>query len=111
MPVGHVDAAHLLVGLPDHPNLFGRLDEIEWQRRRQQLRRNAARIARLLGGEWKSALAAEHLVVRFLHLLGRPGLEHRVISIADVRRLLTAVPVANIGVGGVWPYRAAAQSR
>ncbi len=112
MLVSHVDTAHHVIALPDHPHFLGCLDEIEWLRRCQQLPGNAARIAGRLGGKRKSALAGQHLVVRLLHLPRRPGLEHRVLGVADVRRHLAgAIPVAMERIGGVLPDRAAAQSR
>jgi hypothetical protein len=111
MPIRHVDTAHHVIGLPDHPHLPGRLDEIERLRRRQQLLGNTAWIAGLLGGEWKAALARERFFVGLLHLLRRPRFQHRVLAVADVQRHLAAIPVADIGMGGVCLDRAATQSR
>ena len=64
-----------------------------------------------MGGERKSALARQHLVVGELHLLGRPGFERWISGVADVQRHLAAIPIADVGMGRVWPNGAAAQSR
>ena len=65
-----------------------------------------------MGRERKSALAAQHLVVRLLHLLRGPGLEHRVLGVAEMQRhLARAIPVAMVGMGGVLLNRAVAHAR
>src|SRR5215475_4631984 len=104
MLAGEVDAAHHVVALPDHPYLFRPLDEIHWLDRIEQLPGNAARIAPPLGGERQAALAAEHLLVRGLHLRGGPRLEDRIVDIADRRRHLSGtVEVAVKRIGRMLP--------
>src|SRR6266436_4391597 len=102
MLVGQVDAAHHVIALPDHPHLFRRLDEVHRLDWIEQLPGNAARITSPLGRERQAALAAEHLLVRGLHLRGGPGLEDRIIDVADRRRHLPGtVEVAVKRVGGM----------
>ena len=74
-----IDAAHLLVPLPDDPDLLRRLDEIDGLRHEQQLARNAAGPAAGLGAE--GAVAVAHHVIVHAHLRGRPWLEIGVVGI------------------------------
>src|ERR1700730_18494491 len=106
MLVGKIDAAHHVIALPDHPHLLGRLDEIERLDRIKQLPGNAARITSPLGGERKAPLAAEHPVIRNLHLSGGPGLEDWILDGADRRRHLPgALQAAVKRMGGILPAR------
>ena len=82
MAVGKIDAAYHVVALPDHPNFFRRLDEIERLRWVQQLPRDAARVAPSLSTERETALPLQVLFIRSAHLRRRPGLQHRVFVIA-----------------------------
>src|SRR2546430_11109949 len=95
--------SHHVVALPDHPDLFRRLDEIERFGRIEQLPRHPAGIAARLGGEWHLANAGDHLIIGRFHLGGGPRLEHRVLPIAHPdRHLLTdAVIVAVVREVGV----------
>src|SRR5262245_16864791 len=112
MAGGHVDPAHHVIALPDHPHHLGRLDEIEGLRRCEELLGDSTRIARRLSRERKPALSRADVLVRLLHLLRRPGFQHWVFGVADMRRHLTrAVAIAVEGMGRVLPYRTAAQSR
>src|SRR5256885_16766662 len=112
MLVGEIDAAHHLVALPDHPHLLRRLDEIEWLRRIKQLPWDAAGVAPRLGGERHLSLAAERLVIRRLHLRGGPGLEHRVLVVAEPDgHLPRAVEIAVIWLVGDGLNRAAHAGR
>src|SRR5207302_1701416 len=112
MLVGHIDAAHPLIFLPNHPHHLWGLDEIERFGREQQLPGDAARIAGSLGGEPKSPLATENLVIRVLHLLGSPRLEHGVLGVADVVRNLPRTGLITVEwMGRILPDRPAAKSR
>src|SRR6266550_8095516 len=111
MLVRHIDAAHPLIFLPDHPHHLGGLDEVERLGREQQLSGDAARIATSLSGEPKAPLASEHLVIRVLHLLGSPRLEDRVLGVADVVRHLSGTGlIAMERMGRILPDRPAAES-
>jgi hypothetical protein len=83
MLVGEVDAAHHVVALPDHPHLFGGLDEVERLEWPQKLAGNASRIASRLRRKGNVAHALQYLVVGRLNLRCRPRLEHRVFRIGD----------------------------
>src|ERR1700726_3345824 len=112
MLIGKIDAAYHVVALPDHPHLLGRLDEIERLDRIEQLPGNAARITSPLGGERKAPLAAEHLVIRNLHLSGGPGLEDWILDVADRRRHLPgAIQVAVKRMGGILRDRTVPDAR
>src|ERR1700731_1022773 len=112
MLIGKIDAASHVVALPDHPHLLGRLDEIERLDRIEQLPGNAARITSPLGGERKAPLAAEYLVIRDLHLSGGPGLENRILDVADGwRHLPGAIQVAVKWMGGILLNRTVSGAR
>ena len=73
--VGHIqiDPAYLLLPLPEHPDLFGRLDEEDRLGGEQQLPRRAAGPATRL--RRKCAMSVEDLLVVFAHQLLRPFLQ------------------------------------
>src|SRR5882757_6817836 len=102
MLVGEIDAADHVVALPDHPHLLWHLDEIERLDRIEQLPGDATGPASRLRAERKSPPAAEHLFIRGEHLRRGPGLEDRILGVAQCRRHLTgAVEVAVEGMGGI----------
>src|SRR5258705_8594388 len=94
MFVGQKDAADQHIALPHHPDLRGRLDEIERLEGKQQLARNAAGITTRLGGKGNLPLAAQRFFVRVEHQLLSPGLQDRILGIADAEARLFAGPAA-----------------
>src|SRR5262249_55782691 len=76
-----IDATHLLVSLPHHPDLLRPLDEIKRLRHEQQLAWDAARPAARLGVE--SAMAIAHQVIVHSHLRGGPRLQVGVLGIGQ----------------------------
>src|SRR4051812_3352056 len=67
MFVGEINAAHELIALPYHQDLLRRLDEIHGLEEKE-LARNAPWPAARLRGKGNRHLAAEHLVIRLLHV-------------------------------------------
>src|SRR5260370_33088470 len=65
-----IGPTHLMVALPDHPDLLRGLDEIEWLKK-QQLTGGAAGPTPGLGRE--SAMSLFYQFVVHAHLGGRPG--------------------------------------
>src|SRR5215467_1936500 len=113
MLVGHVDAADHVVALPDHPHLFWSLDEVHGLSRVEQLPGHPARVTARLRCESDRPLATDDLFVRLAHLLRGPGLEHRVLVVAEAHRHLPAIgpDIADIGMVGVLSDGAAAGAR
>ena len=115
MPVGEEDAAHPLVALPHHVDHLRGLDNVHRLERKQQLPRNAARIAARLGCKRNLHFVRQRLVVRRFHLRRRPGLEHRVFVVADPLGGWLAgsrgLRIARIGVVGIGLDRSVAGAR
>src|SRR5260221_14272547 len=106
MLVGQKDPAHQHVALPNHPDFLLRLDEVERLEWKQQLPRNAAGIAPRLGGKGNLPLAAQRFFVRVEHQLLSPGLQDRILGIADAETRLPAGPaafrIADERMSGIW---------
>src|SRR5262245_55620557 len=96
-----IDAAHMMVALPDDPNLLWRLDEIDGLGNEQQLVRHASWPAARLGHE--GAVAGFHFGIASPHPLGRPGHEIGVRIVRcplAVRRGGTASCGSNLAIDG-----------
>jgi hypothetical protein len=94
-----VDMAHLMIHLPDHGDLFGRLQKERRLRRIQEISRNAGRPAARLARIHR--LAAEYFVIRFLQFV---LCKLRQVGIVEIRhpegRLLAGI-VGHVGMRGI----------
>src|SRR6516225_9784927 len=82
MVVGEIDAAHEVIALPYHPDFTRRLDEIHGLEKKE-LAGHAPGPAARLGDKGKRPLAAQHLIVRGLHLLRGPRFQDRILRVHD----------------------------
>ena len=113
MLVGEIDAAREMIALPDHPHFLRRLEEIH-RLEKKELARHAPWPAARLRGEGNRHPAAQHLVVRCLHVLRGPRFQDRIIRVHDRRpgagidqrnttAILTFAGIGIVGIGRHWP--------
>src|SRR5215831_5869636 len=82
MLVGEIDAAREMIALPYHPYFVRRLEEIH-RLEKKELAGHAPGPAARLGDKGKRPLAAQHLIVRGLHLLRGPRFQDRILRVHD----------------------------
>src|SRR5258708_19671761 len=98
----HVDVTDLRAQLVDDQHFLRRLNEVDRLAASVDVQAwNACRPAAF--ARYVGDLAGEHVVVRLLHLLDRPGLQDRIGKIGDAISRLAGT-VWHIGVLGIGKY-------